>query len=256
MTRIAAASGANGWKGGTAHALMASLVMVVLVALSTGDVAAQSNGGISIGTGGSVGGALRLLNKLTTGKSAKKSKSGGTGSSASSKKKSKPATARSKGSDEPKKSAKKKGGEAASKTSAEKKSPDASAEKSARSKAKEDTEEAREPEASDEGPPATASTGAPTKQENAAPAVTATGAVPAAAAPTAAVISTAAEISTAQEHLRYLGYEIDAATGVVDLKTKIAIMKYQDSIGAPTTGELTAGQLQRLFKMAAERSKR
>ena len=66
-------------------------------------------------------------------------------------------------------------------------------------------------------------------------------------------ISTSAEITAAQQHLKYLGYDIPAETGAVDLKTKIAIMQYQESLHAPTTGELTVEQLQGLFKKAAEK---
>ncbi len=73
--------------------------------------------------------------------------------------------------------------------------------------------------------------------------------------PRAAKIATLAEISTAQEHLRYLGYDVKGTNGVLDLETKIAIMKFQDSIGAPATGDLTVGQLQRMFVLAAERQR-
>jgi hypothetical protein len=64
-------------------------------------------------------------------------------------------------------------------------------------------------------------------------------------------ISTPAEIKSAQEHLRYLGYDIPATTGAMDLKTKIAIMQFQESIGGPSTGALTVQQLQTLFVRAA-----
>src|SRR5262245_37015512 len=66
-------------------------------------------------------------------------------------------------------------------------------------------------------------------------------------------ISAPAEVTSAQEHLRYLGYDVPAATGAVDLKTKFAIMQFQESIGAPSTGALTVEQLQALFVKAAER---
>lgn len=69
-------------------------------------------------------------------------------------------------------------------------------------------------------------------------------------------ISTPAEITSAQEHLRYLGYDIPSTSGSVDLATKIAIMKYQDSLKAEPTGELTVEQLQQLYKLAAERQKK
>jgi hypothetical protein len=67
-------------------------------------------------------------------------------------------------------------------------------------------------------------------------------------------ISTPAEISAAQDHLRYLGYDVATSSGQLDLQTKIAIMKFQDSVGSPATGELTIEQLQRLFVLAAEKS--
>jgi hypothetical protein len=68
-----------------------------------------------------------------------------------------------------------------------------------------------------------------------------------------AAIATSAEITLAQGHLQFMGYDIPQASGAVDLKTKIAIMQFQDSIGAPTTGLLTRGQLQMLFQKAATR---
>ena len=68
-----------------------------------------------------------------------------------------------------------------------------------------------------------------------------------------AAISTSAEITLAQGHLQFMGYDVPQASGSVDLKTKIAIMQFQDSIGAPTTGLLTRGQLQMLFQKAATR---
>lgn len=68
-----------------------------------------------------------------------------------------------------------------------------------------------------------------------------------------AKISTAAEIKSAQQHLKYLGYDVPSESGSVDLKTKIAVMQYQESLHAPTTGELTVEQLQLLFKKAAEK---
>lgn len=74
---------------------------------------------------------------------------------------------------------------------------------------------------------------------------------PAIAAP--AIISTPSEIVAAQEHLRYLGYDVSAISGVVDPATRSAVMKYQQSLGAPATGDLTVEQLQALFKTAAQR---
>jgi len=65
------------------------------------------------------------------------------------------------------------------------------------------------------------------------------------------VISTPAEITSAQNHLKYMGYAVPEATGTIDLKTKIAIMQFQDSIGGPVTGVLTMDQMQTLFQKAA-----
>lgn len=84
-----------------------------------------------------------------------------------------------------------------------------------------------------------------------APAVT--GALPTAAVGASEKISTTAEITAAQEHLRYLGYDVPSISGSVDLPTKIAVMKFQESISAPTTGELTVEQLKRMFVLASER---
>jgi hypothetical protein len=81
---------------------------------------------------------------------------------------------------------------------------------------------------------------------------TTTAALPAAAGN---VISTKEEITSAQEHLRYLGYEVPVTSDKLDLDTKIAVMKFQDSIGAQATGALTIEQLQRLFVMADEKQK-
>jgi hypothetical protein len=64
-------------------------------------------------------------------------------------------------------------------------------------------------------------------------------------------ISTPAEITSAQEHLKFMGYDVPQASGALDLKTTIAIIQFQDSIGAPTTGLLTREQLGTLFQEAA-----
>ncbi len=85
---------------------------------------------------------------------------------------------------------------------------------------------------------------------------TVTGAVPTDSGQSASLISTREEVTSAQEHLRYLGYDVPAMTGVIDLNTKIAIMKFQDSIGAPPTGGLTVDQLQKLYARAFEQNQR
>ncbi|MCC7254008.1 peptidoglycan-binding domain-containing protein [Hyphomicrobium sp.] len=69
-----------------------------------------------------------------------------------------------------------------------------------------------------------------------------------------ALISSPDEIKAAQQHLRFMGYDIAQETGTVDAKTKSAVMQFQDSIGAPVTGDLTIDQLQMLFvKVASKR---
>lgn len=67
-------------------------------------------------------------------------------------------------------------------------------------------------------------------------------------------ISSNSEIKAAQEHLRYLGYDVPEANGAVDLKTKIATMQFQESIGAEATGKLTVEQLQALFMKVSEKT--
>lgn len=67
-----------------------------------------------------------------------------------------------------------------------------------------------------------------------------------------AIISTAPEIKVAQEHLKFLGYDVPSATGTLDSKTKIATIQFQESLGVPTTGELTVNQLQALLVKASE----
>jgi hypothetical protein len=65
-------------------------------------------------------------------------------------------------------------------------------------------------------------------------------------------ISTLDEIKSAQEHLKYMGYDIPAATGTLDAPTKAAFTAFQRSIGAQPTGMLTYDQLQTLFVKAAD----
>lgn len=89
----------------------------------------------------------------------------------------------------------------------------------------------------------------------AATAPAATAALPSATGASSNLISTPEEMASAQQHLRYLGYELSAEGGKLDLSTRIAIMKFQDSIGAQTTGSLTVEQLQRLYVLADERQK-
>lgn len=65
------------------------------------------------------------------------------------------------------------------------------------------------------------------------------------------LVSTPDEIKAAQQHLKFMGYDIVQENGTVDPKTKSAVMQFQDSIGAPVTGDLTVEQLQTLFKKVA-----
>ena len=67
-------------------------------------------------------------------------------------------------------------------------------------------------------------------------------------------ISTPSEIKAAQEHLKYMGYEVPEINGKVDLKTKIAVMQFQDSLGEESTGSLTIKQLQTLFLKVSQRT--
>lgn len=83
---------------------------------------------------------------------------------------------------------------------------------------------------------------------------TGTAAKAAAVAGGAGIISRPDEIRAAQQHLRFMGYDIPQESGAMDVKTKSAVMQFQDSIGAPVTGELTTEQLQTLFvKVAGKR---
>jgi len=83
--------------------------------------------------------------------------------------------------------------------------------------------------------------------------VAATGAATAAAVAAENVeISSRTDIRAAQEHLKYMGYDVPELTGTLDLKTKIAIMQFQDSIGTDATGVLTGKELQLLSSKVSE----
>lgn len=103
-------------------------------------------------------------------------------------------------------------------------------------------------------PPITAAAPSPPVQVAAPSPMPSQPAAPATLPVAAKTISSPAEIASAQEHLKFLGYEIPQTGGEMDLKTKIAIMQFQDSLGATTTGDLTLEQLQTLFQKAAARS--
>ena len=51
-----------------------------------------------------------------------------------------------------------------------------------------------------------------------------------------------------------MGYDVPALSGSLDLKTKVAMMQFQDSIGEPSTGVLTTNQLQTLFVKVSEKT--
>ncbi|WP_171946440.1 peptidoglycan-binding domain-containing protein [Hyphomicrobium sp. CS1GBMeth3] len=74
---------------------------------------------------------------------------------------------------------------------------------------------------------------------------------PAAAVGGASIISRPDEIKAAQQHLRFMGYDVPNESGTVDVKTKSAVMQFQDSIGVPVTGDLTSEQLRVLFMKVA-----
>lgn len=57
-----------------------------------------------------------------------------------------------------------------------------------------------------------------------------------------------------QVRLKSLNYDVPDANGVLDAKTKGAIMQYQESIKAPLTGELTDDQIQMLIQQVASQS--
>jgi len=67
-------------------------------------------------------------------------------------------------------------------------------------------------------------------------------------------ISSDSEIKAAQQHLQYMGYDVGDVSGKLDLKTKIATMQFQDSIGEPSTGVMTVKQLQTLFLKVSQKT--
>jgi hypothetical protein len=70
----------------------------------------------------------------------------------------------------------------------------------------------------------------------------------------ALAITSKSEVAAAQQHLQYMGYDVRDVSGTLDLKTKIAVMQFQDSIGQPSTGVMTVKQLQTLFLKVAEKT--
>lgn len=225
-----------------AYPMRAALTVFVCAVFGMSGLAeAQNNRGIGIGLG--VAGALIALDKLSTGKG-KKSKS----SSSSSSKKSK--------------SISKKKNDAGQTRSAKQSSGTSSrtAAKSKSQKIDDGIGERQDEINATAGQPVTTKNSSGTGS-TASPGQGVAAASPVAVAPTSRLtapaspllISTPAEITAAQEHLKYLGYDVQTTSGTLDLNTRIAAMKYQDSIGAPATGELTVEQLQLLFRKAAEK---
>ncbi|MDQ8700622.1 peptidoglycan-binding domain-containing protein [Hyphomicrobium sp. LHD-15] len=206
------------------HAICVAVAVFCMLVPPIGPAKAGSRG---VGVGIGVGAGLQILNQLSKGTTASK----GTA-------KKRTATGTSK------------------KTTKKAKQPrDNGGEEKITSKDKDASEQTQVEAAAEKQPsPPAAASAAAAAAAVAAPTVT--GAVPTVAGPAPNLISTKEEVTSAQEHLRYLGYDVPTTTGVLDLNTKIAIMKFQDSIGAQATGGLTVEQLQRLYARADEQQKR
>ena len=244
-------SGSSVHAAGKRHNRGGWLFLIVLplavLALGGASAFAQSKRGIPIG--GGVSGALILLDKLSSVKG-KKSKSS-SGSSLSSKKK-KSYAKKSDDSESLPRTSKKTSGPSEKYEVKRKSNSDGNGSMA------EDTQSIGNGVAKSKQTVARPESESRTDKAADQPATTAPQSAVAAAAEKAApagpaLISTPAEIKAAQDHLRYLGYDLPVNNGTSDLNTKIAIMKYQDSIGAPSTGFLTVEQLQTLFMKAAEK---
>jgi hypothetical protein len=191
---------------------------VSLLAWATSSAQAQ---GRSVAIGVGVLGGVQLLNKLAKGGSKSSARSRSTSKSSSSKSK---------------------------KTYAAKKKSTGSAARS-----KDDDAPAKSEPAIENAAASAQSPAAPAAATGAA-AVATGAAAGTAVAGEAMAISSKSEIRAAQEHLKYMGYDVHDASGTLDLKTKIAIMQFQDSIGEPSTGVMTVKQLQTLFLKVSERT--
>lgn len=210
-------------------ALLTTLALIAVALALPAHNAEAGSRNIGIGAG-IVGGAILLKELSKAGKTTKKK------SIASKKTTKKTATAK-----------KKSGNSTASKS-------DGKSRKSA------NTEESAEPASTGETPrTATAAPAAPSQVVPAASGTAALAAkgVTASAAngtPEAKAISSKSEIKAAQEHLKYMGYDVPEVDGTLGIKTKIAMMQFQDSIGEPSTGILTTKQLQTLFIKVSEKT--
>lgn len=215
-------------------AMTCAMVMAFCVSLLAWPVseAQAQRRGVGIGLG--VAGGLSVLNELSKVGTTKKGKSSKSSASGKSSKK-KTYGSKSKGSGSS--TAKKDDDDSGTTGKA-----DESAEESASTTATGSVDAARQPTpaAVQSAPSGTA-------------ALAATG-VAATAASDAKTISSKSEIKSAQEHLKYMGYDVPELNGTLDLKTKIAVMQFQDSIGAESTGNLTVKQLQTLFVKVAEKT--
>lgn len=184
--------------------------------------------GRSVAVGIGVLGGVQLLNKLSKSGMASKRRSGSKSSPSNKSKKTYAAKKKSSGS-----SARAKNDDAPAEAASERKIENAAAEKSNAVSI----------------PP-----GSPMQSPSAAAVTAGSAATGAAAAGEAMAISSQSEIKAAQQHLQYMGYDVRDVSGKLDLKTKIAIMQFQDSIGEPSTGVLTTKQLQTLFVKVSERT--
>lgn len=66
------------------------------------------------------------------------------------------------------------------------------------------------------------------------------------------IITTPDEILAAQQHLQTLGYDVPEPDGLINVRTKSAVLLFQESIKAPITGDLTREQLLLLFQKVAK----
>jgi hypothetical protein len=221
-------------------ASLVALAMLGFLALAPNNASAQSSG-IRIGIGGGVLGTI--LNSKTLGGSTSKKKSASSrssGKSSASAKKKKSSVA-SKSKSKSKRSRKNDDDEEQDTAARDDKADD----KSAETHADEPAEKTDAHASKDAGtsPPQATPVNAPAAQAVAPPV-------------TEPVITSASEIKAAQQHLKYMGYDVPSADGALDLKTKIAVMQFQHSLGAPTTGTLTVQQLRTLFSQAVAKQGR
>lgn len=225
----------------------------ILLSFGTCGSEAGSRRGISIGLG--VTGAIGVLGKLANPGAARSSGTSLRSSPGQTSKKSRSASKKNSGSDEEEGRSRK---SSKSKTASRKKTRPSDADPNDRHEAPDTADDGKVASSRERGgdrldaPQDDGASETAGATAAAGPAPSASD-VSAAQTPEQDLISTASEITIAQEHLRYLGYGIKEINGVVDLDTKIAVMRYQEALGAPPTGALTVEQMQRLFQMAADR---